>query len=169
MASLLLFQADGDGSAVLEGGKRMIPRKVAIGAGVLAVAGLGTVLAARTPIQSTDPLPVSAAPVASYAAPVTPEAVALVTTPSAVVAAPAGERVAPRTRTVARRAAARPTAYVHKRSKKHSAMIIGGSTVGGAGVGALIGGKKGGLIGGLVGGAAGTVYDRKTHKKVRYQ
>ena len=36
----------------------------------------------------------------------------------------------------------------------------------GAGIGALVGGKKGALIGGLVGGAAGTVYDRKTHKKV---
>jgi outer membrane lipoprotein SlyB len=59
-----------------------------------------------------------------------------------------------------------PRYYVHRRSKRHSVEIIAGSTLGGAGVGALIGGKKGAVIGGLVGGTAGTVYDRKTHKKV---
>ncbi len=81
-----------------------------------------------------------------------------------VAAAPVRERVVYRTR-----AAAGPRYYVHKRSKKHSAMIIGGSALGGAGVGALVGGKKGALIGGLVGGAGGTVYDRATHKKVKQQ
>jgi len=77
------------------------------------------------------------------------------------------ERVVYRDRVVYRtRAAAQPRYVVHHRSKKHSAAIIGGSTVGGAGIGALVGGKKGALIGGLLGGGAGTVYDRKTHKKV---
>jgi uncharacterized protein YcfJ len=66
--------------------------------------------------------------------------------------------------TVSRRA---PRYYVHKRSTKHSVAIIGGSTLGGAGIGALVGGKKGAVIGGLVGGTAGTVYDRKTRKKVK--
>ena len=61
--------------------------------------------------------------------------------------------------------AAAPRYYVHRRSKKHSAEIIGGSTLAGAGIGALVGGGKGALIGGLVGGGACTVYDRKTHKK----
>lgn len=66
--------------------------------------------------------------------------------------------------TVSRRA---PRYYVHKRSTKKSVAIIGGSTLGGAGIGALVGGKKGAVIGGLVGGTAGTVYDRKTRKRVR--
>jgi hypothetical protein len=48
-------------------------------------------------------------------------------------------------------------------------MIIGGSTVGGAGIGAIIGGKKGALVGGLLGGAAGTVYDRTTRHKDVYE
>ena len=60
-----------------------------------------------------------------------------------------------------------PRYVVKKRSGKKSAAIIGGSTVGGAGIGALVGGKKGAMIGGLVGGTAGTVYDRKTRKKVK--
>ena len=69
-----------------------------------------------------------------------------------------------RTRVVYR--TAEPRYYVHTRSKKHSAEIIGGSALRGAGIGALVGGGKGALIGGLIGGGAGTVYDRKTHKKV---
>jgi outer membrane lipoprotein SlyB len=69
-----------------------------------------------------------------------------------------------RTRVVSRGS---PRYYVHKRSTKNSVAIIGGSTLGGAGIGALVGGKKGALIGGLVGGTAGTVYDRKTRKRVK--
>jgi uncharacterized protein YcfJ len=59
-----------------------------------------------------------------------------------------------------------PRTVVHKRSTKKSVAIIGGSTVGGAVVGGLLGGKKGAVIGGVVAGTAGTVYDRKTRKKV---
>jgi hypothetical protein len=32
-----------------------------------------------------------------------------------------------------------------------------------------VGGKKGALVGGLIGGAAGTVYDRTTRHKDRYE
>ena len=135
----------------------MISRNVAIGAGVLALAGLSAVAHYSSTTRAAQPAAVApATPVpGSYLDPVAPA-------PVAVAAAPVRERVVYRTRTVA----ARPSTYVHKRSKKHSAEIIGGSAVGGAGIGALVGGKKGALIGGLVGGAAGTVYDRKTHKKV---
>ena len=67
------------------------------------------------------------------------------------------ERYAIRTASVGRLAPA---------TKKKDALEIGAPAAGGAIIGALVGGKKGALIGGLVGGAAGTVYERKTHKKV---
>jgi uncharacterized protein YcfJ len=153
----------------------MISRNVAIGAGVLALAGLSAVAHYSSTTRAAQPAAVApATPVSgSYVDPGAPAPVAAVPPAQAfagsgasavavpVAAAPVRERVVYRTRTVAR-----PRYYVHTRSKKHSAEIIGGSAIGGAGIGALVGGKKGALIGGLVGGAAGTVYDRKTHKKV---
>jgi uncharacterized protein YcfJ len=153
----------------------MISRNVAIGAGVLALAGLSAVAHYSSTTRAAQPAAVApASPVpGSYLDPLAPAPVAAVPPAQAfagsgasavavpVAATPVRERVVYRTRT-----AARPRYYVHTRSKTHSAEIIGGSAIGGAGIGALVGGKKGALIGGLVGGAAGTVYDRKTHKKV---
>jgi hypothetical protein len=52
-----------------------------------------------------------------------------------------------------------------RRTTKKSAMIVGGSGLGGAAIGALAGGKKGAVIGGLAGAGGGYVYDRKTQKK----
>jgi len=52
-----------------------------------------------------------------------------------------------------------------KRPGAESALIIGGSTAVGAGVGAVVGGKKGALIGAVVGGVGGTVYDRTTRNR----
>jgi len=40
-----------------------------------------------------------------------------------------------------------------------TALIIGGSTAAGAGVGGLVGGKKGALIGAAIGGGASTIYE----------
>jgi hypothetical protein len=45
------------------------------------------------------------------------------------------------------------------RSWKKTAMIIGGSAAGGAGVGGIAGGKKGALIGAAIGGGAASIYE----------
>ena len=45
------------------------------------------------------------------------------------------------------------------RSWKKTAMIIGGSTASGAGVGAIVGGKKGALIGAAIGGGAASIFE----------
>ena len=42
-----------------------------------------------------------------------------------------------------------------------TAMVIGGTTAAGAGLGAIFGGKKGALIGAAIGGGAGTLYEVK--------
>lgn len=67
-------------------------------------------------------------------------------------------------------ASARPTYRSERevrqgRSWKKSAVIIGGSTAGGAGVGALLGGKGGAKKGAVVGLLGGTVYDIATRNK----
>jgi hypothetical protein len=57
---------------------------------------------------------------------------------------------------------ARTTAQVERRAGrdwKRTAMVVGGSTAAGAGVGALIGGKKGALVGAALGGGASTLYE----------
>jgi hypothetical protein len=147
----------------------MIHRKAAIGVGVLVLAGLGAVAVHSYSVKASAPD--ATAPVASAPAEPMPAVPAIVPTTGTATAGAAatpvattGTRVVYRDRVVYRTAA--PRYYVHRRSKKHSAEIIGGSALGGAGIGALVGGGKGALIGGLVGGAAGTAYDRTTHKKV---
>jgi hypothetical protein len=45
------------------------------------------------------------------------------------------------------------------RDWKKTAMIIGGSSAAGAGLGAIFGGKKGALIGAAIGGGASTIYE----------
>jgi hypothetical protein len=45
------------------------------------------------------------------------------------------------------------------RDWKKTAMIIGGSSATGAGVGAIMGGKKGALIGAAIGGGASTIWE----------
>jgi hypothetical protein len=42
-----------------------------------------------------------------------------------------------------------------------TAMVIGGTTAAGAGLGAIFGGKKGALIGAAIGGGAGTLFEVK--------
>ena len=69
-------------------------------------------------------------------------------------------------RTPARVSAARTTKRSPVRVERQSgrdwtktAMVIGGSTAAGAGLGAIFGGKKGALIGAALGGGAGTIYE----------
>jgi hypothetical protein len=45
------------------------------------------------------------------------------------------------------------------RTWKKTALIIGGSTASGAGVGAIIGGKKGAIAGAAIGGGAASIYE----------
>jgi hypothetical protein len=75
---------------------------------------------------------------------------------------PAASSGAPQ-RTVYRTAApaqdARRERDASGRSWKKTAMVIGGSTAGGAGVGAVVGGKKGALIGAALGGGAASIYE----------
>ena len=51
------------------------------------------------------------------------------------------------------------------RSWKKSAVIIGGATAGGAGVGAVLGGGSGAKKGAVVGLVGGTIYDIATRNK----
>ena len=46
-----------------------------------------------------------------------------------------------------------------KRDWTKTAMVIGGTTAAGAGLGAIFGGKKGALIGAAIGGGAGTLFE----------
>ena len=47
------------------------------------------------------------------------------------------------------------------RDWKKTAMVIGGTTAAGAGVGAIFGGKKGALIGAAIGGGASSIYETR--------
>jgi len=60
----------------------------------------------------------------------------------------------PRQVSSTRRAAERP-----KRDWKKTAMVIGGTSAAGAGLGGLFGGKKGALIGAAIGGGASALYE----------
>ena len=77
------------------------------------------------------------------------------------------------TRTVTRSVAPRHTVYrsaepqervvyrepAPQRSWTKTALIIGGSTASGAGVGGMVGGKKGALVGAALGGGAASIYE----------
>jgi hypothetical protein len=81
---------------------------------------------------------------------------------------PVVERVVYREPVVTRRAApVRPRTVVRDtgRSWKKSALIIGGSAAGGAGLGAIVDGKGGARKGALIGGVGGLVYDLATRRK----
>jgi hypothetical protein len=76
---------------------------------------------------------------------------------------PVAQRAVTPQRTVYRAAAPAQERVVTRqesgRSWKKTAMVIGGSTAGGAGVGAIVGGKKGALIGAALGGGAASIFE----------
>jgi hypothetical protein len=93
--------------------------------------------------------------------------------PAAVSSAPAATPISNTRRTSAPRravsntaAAPAPSRQVYndeevgpERSWGKTAMVIGGSAAGGAGVGGIVGGKKGALIGAAIGGGAASIYE----------
>ena len=68
---------------------------------------------------------------------------------------------APRRVSTARTARTAPSRVERSsgRDWTRTAMVIGGTTAAGAGLGAIFGGKKGALIGAAIGGGAGTLYE----------
>ena len=123
---------------------------------------------AATPAYGYVQVPVAAAAPANYAVQPRPQVVTYV--PAAPVAPPmAVEPPAVRpVRTVSYEQEA-PRRVVNdryierapRRDWKKTAMIIGGSSAAGAGVGAIFGGKKGALIGAAIGGGASTIYETR--------
>lgn len=75
------------------------------------------------------------------------------------------ERPATRTRTVSTTRDRQAVRVQENRSWKKSALIIGGSTAGGAGLGAIVDGKTGAKKGAIIGGVGGLVYDLVTRNK----
>jgi hypothetical protein len=71
-------------------------------------------------------------------------------------------QTAPAARRVARSSATPSTSQIERRSGhdwKRTAMVVGGTTAAGAGVGAIIGGRKGALVGAALGGGASALYE----------
>jgi len=64
-------------------------------------------------------------------------------------------------RRLTRRSAPARVARSSGRDWARTAMVIGGTTAAGAGLGAMFGGKKGALIGAAIGGGAGTLFEVK--------
>ena len=68
---------------------------------------------------------------------------------------------APRRVTTTRRATTYSSVERPRRNWTKTALVIGGTTATGAGLGAIFGGKKGALIGAAIGGGASTIYEAR--------
>jgi hypothetical protein len=106
----------------------------------------------QAPIYGQTPAYGQVAPAYGQVAPVSRQAM-----PVNVVSADSGAdmRVVPAVTTVQPRV----VAAAPKRNWKKTALVIGGSTATGAGIGGLVAGKKGALIGAAIGGGASTIYE----------
>ena len=89
------------------------------------------------------------------------------TAPIAAVTPVRQTRPAPARRTVYRSAPTTQREVVRdedarpQRSWTKTAMVIGGTSAGSAGIGGLLGGKKGALIGAAIGGGAASIYEAR--------
>ena len=136
----------------------MAPRDQAYG-GVIYVPATQVQGYAAQPVASPAFVPVSYVPQSAPAAPVGFVQPAPVVASAARPVQTVAYEPAPARRAV-------KTTYVErapKRDWKRTALIIGGSSAAGAGIGAIAGGKKGALIGAAIGGGASTIY--QTMKK----
>ena len=88
-----------------------------------------------------------------------PVAVAQPVSQPAVVRRTAARQTVYRTQPVQERVIVDDEPVRSGRSWQKTAMIIGGSAAGGAGVGGIAGGKKGALIGAAIGGGAASIYE----------
>lgn len=68
---------------------------------------------------------------------------------------------APRRVTTTRRVSTSSVERPRGRDWKKTALVIGGTTATGAGLGAIFGGKKGALIGAAIGGGASSIYEAR--------
>jgi hypothetical protein len=96
--------------------------------------------------------------------PAAPGAIATATPVRSTRTAPAPRRTVYRapqtaTREIVREEDRREVVREDDRSWGKTAMIVGGSAAGGAGVGGIVGGKKGALIGAAIGGGAASIYE----------
>ena len=79
--------------------------------------------------------------------------------PVLVRQAPAPQRTVYRTAQPAQERVVVERATEPRRSWAKTAMVIGGSSAAGAGVGGIMGGKKGALVGAAIGGGAASIYE----------
>jgi hypothetical protein len=144
------------------------PRGATVGAyqgarPMLANERVGLIDDAYTPYPAGVPYPAYAMQYPAYA--VSPSGRAIAYPVNEVRQVPVYETSpAPRRVATAPRAVRTSSDTVERRSGrdwKKTAMVIGGTTAAGAGVGAIFGGKKGALIGAAIGGGAGTLYEVK--------
>ena len=144
----------------------MKPVAAAVAGALISGAAMYTVGARTATVDAFTASPATVQAVDSRLAPAAPAAYSRT---SFAATRPAVVRTAPR-RTVARSVEPVNDRVVYReeepqtRSWQKTAMIIGGSTAGGAGIGGIVGGKKGALIGAALGGGAASIYEATKRK-----
>ena len=145
----------------------MKPMTAAVAGALISGLAMYTVGAKASRVDEPAPVPAYVQTVdgqllpVSYGTALRPTALPATTTPVAYTSPAPVRRTVSRPAPVRERQVVREEQVSDKRSWGKTAMIVGGSTAGGAGLGGLIGGKKGALIGAAIGGGAATIYEAK--------